>query len=85
MRSRKDDEEMTGREIAEMDAAEYEEPHRDLQATRPVKGTGPGSIGDEDNPKSEPVAEGKDSARGNVDNIESKNAHPGKLAYTDKT
>lgn len=43
---------MTAKEIAELDAEEYEEPRRDLMATKPAVGGegGGGGRGDMDNP-----------------------------------
>lgn len=53
---------MTPREIAALNAEEYEEPGRDLEATRPVEPRGAGAVGDEPNPQGEPQRR-SDSAR----------------------
>lgn len=54
MAERRDRDKLTPREIAEKDRREYEDPERDLMATKPTDpGSGGGGAGDVDNPEAQ--------------------------------
>lgn len=44
------DRDLSPKDIARLDKGEYEEPGRDLMATKPAQGMGAGAVGDVDNP-----------------------------------